>query len=146
MSERPEILMVRRGSFLQPAAPVDSVALEAYSAGKPLKVRITQPRSIQQNRLYWSMINLVCENVDQALTPDALHEWVKLRCGVTVQIQLKSGKVDTVPGSIAFDKMSQPEFRAFFDRAKDLLVEHVIPGLGRATLEREARLMLGEAV
>ena len=47
-------------------------------------------------------------------------------------------------GSTAFDKMSQPEFRRYFDAAKALIVEHIIPGMNAPTLEREAAEMLGE--
>lgn len=144
-AERNPILMMRRGSFLVPCAPLDGNRLEQFPANKALNVRITQPRSSPQNRLYWSMLNLVCDNLDQPIEPEALHEWVKVRCGVTATIPLRNGKWDIVPGSIAFENMPQDEFQRFFDRAKELLVEHVIPGLKSDALEREARAMLGEA-
>ena len=139
-----DILMARRGPYLAPWGPMDASAVEVLPRGKPLKVKVTRARSVPQHRLYFAMLNLVADNMDTPVTADALHEWVKLRCGVSVMIPLRSGKIDTVPGSIAFDKMEQPEFQAFFDKAKALIVEHLIPGLGGAALEREARLMLGE--
>lgn len=143
--ERPPIFMQRRGSFLAPAAPMDGEALEAFPTGKNLRVAITQPRSIKQHRLYFAMLNLVAENMATEVTSDALHEWVKLRCGVSVAIPLKSGAVDLVAGSIAFDKMDQDQFNRFFERAATLIVTHLIPGLGKPALIREANLMLGVA-
>lgn len=146
MAERPAIQMMRRGSFLVPCAPTDSNGLDAFPVNKPLKVKITQPRSIQQHRLYWTMLDLVAENLDQDITGDDLHEWMKLKLNVSKPVRQRNGEIVYVPGSIAFDKMEQPEFRKFFDKAKALLVEHIIPGLGSDALEREARLLLGEVV
>lgn len=139
-----ELLMARRGPYLAPWGPMDAGGVEVLPHGKPLKVKVTRARSVPQHRLYWSMLNLVADNMDTPVTADALHEWIKLRCGVSIMIPLRSGKIDVVPGSIAFDKMEQTEFQQFFDKAKTLIVEHLIPGLGIAALESEARLMLGE--
>lgn len=141
--ERAPIFMQRRGVFLQPEAPIDGEMLERYPANKRLKVVLTQPRSVPHLRLYWSMLRLVVDNLDTPVTTEALHEWVKLRAGVSVAIPLRNGQVDHVPGSVAFDKMDQHEFNAFFDRAMGLIVEHLIPGLSKGALEAEARAMLG---
>lgn len=145
MSEAPPIIMQRRGTFLVPMAPIDGEALAKFSPGKPLRVRVTQARSLPQMRLYWSMLNLVSENLDQPVTPETLHEWLKLKLGVSHPIKLKSGEVVHVPGSIAFDKMSQSDFAVYFQAAAEMIVEHIIPGMSRPALEREAQLMLGVA-
>ena len=142
--ERPPILMQRRGAFLVPQAPIDGEMLEAFPAGKPLKVVVTQPRNIKPHRLYFAMLKLVADNMQGPATKEALHEWIKLKTGVSVAIPLRSGKVDLVPGSIAFDKMNDDEFRVFLEAAKTLIVEHLIPGLSKPALEAEARAMLGE--
>lgn len=141
--DRPPIFMVRRGSFLQPETPLDGELLAEYPAAKRLRVALTQPRSNPHLRLYWSMLRLVVDNLDTPVTTEALHEWVKLKCGVSVAIPLRSGAVDHVPGSVAFDKMDQDQFNRFFDRAMGLIVEHLIPGLSKGRLESEARAMLG---
>lgn len=146
MTERPALLMERKGSFLIAHAPFDSELLAEYPQHTPFKVDIKRARrSLQHNRLYFSMLKLVTENLDQPVTKEALHEWIKLRTGVTAAIPLKSGKVDIVAGSTAFDSMDQAAFNAFFEQAVALILEHIIPGLGAPELEREARLMLGEA-
>lgn len=144
MAERPAIQMMRRGSFLVPIAPTDSNGLDVYPANKPLKVKITQPRSLQQHRLYWSMLDLVAENLDQNITGEDLHEWMKLKLGLCNPVRQRNGDTVMVTQSIAFDKMSQSEFRQFFDKAKLLLITQIIPGLDSEALEREARMMLGE--
>lgn len=139
------ILLVRTGEFLRPAAPIDGEMLRALPAGKPLKATITQPRrSSPQNRLYRSLLQVVVDNLDQPVTADDLHEWLKMRLGVTAEVRERSGAVRTVTRSVAFDKMEHGEFTQYFDRAKTLICQHLIPGLNSAALERQAREMLGE--
>lgn len=143
--ERPPIMMIRRGTFLVPAAPIDGELIEAFPAGKALRVAVTPPRSVPQLRLYWSMLRLVADNLDSAVTTEALHNWIKMRCGIAAAIPLRNGETDYVPGSIAFDKMDQDQFQAFMDRALDLVLGQLIPGLSKPALEAEARAMLGLA-
>lgn len=146
MSDRPPILVQRRGDFLVPQAPVDGERIRELPAGKALKATITQPRrSSPQNRLYWSLLGIVCENLDQDVQPEHLHDWLKLKLGLTTPIRQRNGEVVHVPRSIAFDKMEHGEFTAYFDRVKTLIVTQLIPGLNSAALESEARAMLGEA-
>jgi hypothetical protein len=146
VSERPPILVQRRGEFLVPQAPVDGDALRLLPAGKALAITVRQPRrSSQQNRLYWSLLGVVCENLDQPIEPEHLHDWLKLKLGLTTPIRQRNGEIVEVPRSVAFDKMPHDEFTAYFSKVKRLIVEQLIPGLQSEALEREARAMLGEA-
>lgn len=142
MSERPAIEMVRRGGFLVPASPIDSEALEAFTPGKRLKAKITQARSVQHHRLYWSALQLVRDNMDDPPPLNKLHEAIKVRLGYFSTITFADGSVATIPDSIAFDKMSQDEFRDYFDAFAKLVHEVIVPGLGSEVLENEARAML----
>lgn len=145
MAEKPSIMAVRRGDFLQAYAPLDSELIRALPANKPLKVAVTQPRrSSPQNRLYWSLLNLIAANLDQDVTPETLHEWFKLRLGVTHEIRLRSGEVQTVTASTAFDAMPHAEFTAYMTGVKKLVLEHLIPRADCAAFEREALAMIGE--
>jgi len=144
VSERPPIRCQRRGFFLIPVAPMDSDALARFPSGKDLSVRVTQARSVPQHRLYWSMLTLVADNLDQPINAEALHEWIKDKLDYVDLVRQRNGTTVRVTRSIAFDKMQQPEFREFFDKAVTMLIEHIIPGLDSEALEREARAMLGE--
>jgi hypothetical protein len=143
MSDEAPLMMVRRGSFLAPYTPFDSEQLEGFPAGRAMRVKLTQPRSVPHHRLYWAMLNKVCENLD-TIPPKTLHGLVKLRCGYAIEVRTKSG-VERIPGSIAFDKMTAPEFREFFERAVTFICEQVLPGLRSADLKREIEQMLGVA-
>lgn len=145
--EKPPIMVQRRGDFLLPEAPLDGEALRELPAGKALAITVRQPRrSNRQNRLYRGLLTIVAENLDQDVTPDDLHEWMKMRLGLTREVKQRNGDIVLVTRSVSFDKMEHAEFTAYFDRAKRLITEHLIPGLNSDALEREAYAMLGEAV
>jgi len=143
MSERPAIEMVRRGSFLVPVAPIDAEALERFTPGKRLRVRITQPRNVQQHRLYFAALNLVRDNMDDPPPLDTLHEAIKVKLGYVRTMTFKDGSTATIPASIAFDKMDAQTFREFFDAFAKLVFEVLIPGLKSDVLEAQAKEMLG---
>lgn len=143
MSDEPPLMMVRRGSFLAPYTPFDSELLEGFPGAAQLRVRITRPRSVQHNRLYWAMLNKVCQNLDN-VAPKTLHKVVKVRCGYSTVVPTKSGPI-VVDDSIAFDAMTQTEFNEFFERAARFVCEQVLPGLRSADLKREVEQMLGVA-
>lgn len=144
MTESPSILVVRRSGFLQAASPLDEELIRALPAGKPLKLKVTQPRrSVPQHRLYWAFLTLVAENLDQEVKAEVLHEWMKIRCGITKEIRLRSGEIVTLPGSTAFDKMEHAAFTVYFQQVKDLVVNHLIPRADCEAFEREALAMVG---
>ncbi len=146
MSDKPPILVMRRGEFLIPCGPIDGERIRDLPAGKPLRIEVRQPkRSNPQIRLYWALLGVVCENLDQNIKPETLHEWLKMRLGMTAEVRLRSGEVQEVPRSVAFDKLEHAEFTAYFDRVKALLVSQIIPGVKSEVLEREALAMLGDS-
>lgn len=145
MTEKPPILVIRRGDMLTPAGPADGERIREFPSGKPLRVEVRQPRrSSQQNRLYWSLLGIVCDNLDQPIKPEDLHQWLKMRLHLTTEIRLRSGEIVEVPRSVAFDKMEHAEFTAYFDQVKTLVTTVLIPGINSEALEREAKAMLGE--
>jgi len=144
MKERAPILLKRSGRFLVAADGMTEAFLESLPQGKTLRARdITQPRSRGRLRLYWALLQLTSDNLTD-VPSSALHEWLKLRLGITVAIPLKNGSTAIVPGSISFDKMTEEEFAPYLDRVLDLLCNEIIPGLGREDVLAMAREMIGE--
>lgn len=142
MKESAPILLRRQGRFLVAADAVTEAFLESLPQGKTLRARdITQPRSRPRNRLYWALVGLTADNMEN-VTQDALHKWLKIRLGITVPIPLKSGRVDCVDGSIAFDAMTEEEFAPYLDRVVSLLCEELIPGMGKDDVLEMARQMV----
>lgn len=145
MADDAPILMKRRGDHLEPCAELDARNLRKFDGGKSLRVRITQPRNVRRLRLYWGLMHKIHENMDNPPPLETLHEAIKVRLGYTETIRFKGGEVVTLPASIAFDKMKEPEFVEFMDRFKRFLCEVVIPGLNSRALEEAAAEILKEA-
>jgi hypothetical protein len=143
MTEGLPILMERRGAGLAPKSLIDANALERFPWNKALRVRVTRDRSHPQLRLYWAFLTKVADNLDQDVTAEDLHEFLKLKLGYTKPIKLRSGEIVEVAASIALDRMEQEPFNAYFEAVKDILVTQIIPRMDSKALEREAMVMLG---
>lgn len=142
MGDSPAILMRRVGERLYPCSQMDAEAVKAYDATKVVRVKITQPRNVNQHRLYWAAVKLVHDNMDDPPPLDKLHEAIKVRLGYFSTVTFSDGSVAQIADSIAFDKMNQSDFKAYFDAFAKLVHEVIVPGLGSEVLENEARAML----
>jgi hypothetical protein len=105
-------------------------------------IKLRQNRSLPWHRRYWALCQLVYQNCEEFKSATEVHLWLKLECGLTKEIMLRStGEIVKVPDSIAFDKMDQNQWAAFWKRACDVIHEHVLPGIDIAALENEIAMI-----
>jgi hypothetical protein len=128
---------------LVPATNLDRDFLSKYPPHTLLKCKITRPRSGAHHRLFFGLLHLVVENQERYRTVDELLMYVKTALGYVEKIVFHDGTHIFVTQSIAFDKMGQDEFREFFDKAVDLIIAEVLPGVSRKTLIKNVEKMLG---
>jgi len=121
--EKPTYAFVRRGMALVPEMAMDERALEGIAQGERVKVEIRQWRNSDRNRAYWAMLQEVVDATEAAITPERLHEVLKLELKVVDLVRLPSGLTVAIPGSIAFDKMDEAEFITFCRAAEKWLSE-----------------------
>ncbi len=119
-NEKPPIYMLRRGNALVPEMGMDAEAISALPFNTRLKVSIVEPRNVARLRAYFAMLNEVVKATGCAPTPEALHELVKLETGFVIHVRMGAHKI-ALPGSIAFDKISEQEMTAFFQSAEEFL-------------------------
>lgn len=119
--ERPTYAFIRRGNTLVPEMDFDARALDGVANGQRVKVEIKEFRNSARHRLYWAMLGDVIGATDCALSPERLHDLVKLETGLVELVSLPNGMKVALPGSIAFDKVSEEEFVTFFNRAVEWL-------------------------
>ena len=95
--------------------------------------------------MFWALMTIVHENMDEARYPtvEDLVSAIKIAAGLRTRIVLPSGDVGFIPGSIAFHKMDQDEFSAFYDRVCDLIAKHFLPGVTSEQLRAEVETMTG---
>ena len=131
------IYVVRHGSRLLPHSEMDEEAIR----GLPTEFEIVPKlkRSGPQLRLYWGLMGVLAENMNQPVSKETLSNWFKMRCGLTDEIKLRNGDILTFPSSVSFEKLPQDQFNEYFNKVKD-----VARSLGYSTgMAREVQRLIG---
>jgi hypothetical protein len=133
------------GGSLRPVDAIGEEALRKIKAGAIVTIEVKQPRNVRFHRMYWGLVHIVWENMpeDRYPTPEDLHAAFKIAAGIRTRIELPSGEVGFIPGSIAFHAMTEDEFSAFYDRICDLVAKFFLPGVDKDDLRLEVANMIG---
>lgn len=122
--DKPVYAFVRKGNALYPAMEMDAHALDGVAQGQSVRVEVKEWRNVSRLRAYWAMLHdVVAATGANRLTAERLHEVLKLHNGCVDVVMLPNGQPVAIPSSIALDKMSEPEFIAFFEKATQWLAE-----------------------
>jgi hypothetical protein len=74
-------------------------------------------RNLKQLHMYWALMRVLVDH-DVFPSKDAASDMVKIACGhVDIRIVPDTGEAIMVPKSIAFQSMTQVDFRTFLDTA-----------------------------
>lgn len=120
MAKSPEtapIYVQRFGDKLVGEMQMDREAIAKFNAGDRIKVTLHTGRSPSRLRFYWQMLGKLVSATDCAPNAEALHSVIKLDLGYATPVRLRNGMTVLVPGSIAFDRMTEQEFSNFLERA-----------------------------
>jgi len=112
--EKPIYAFRKRKGCLVPDMDFDRRALDGIAEDELVRVEIREFRNVPRHRAYWAMLHEMVADTECALSPERLHEVIKVETGVVDLIRVPNGMTVAIPGSIAFDKMSDEEFDAFF--------------------------------
>ncbi len=124
MAKKPEksvYAFIRKGNVLVPELDYDLRALDGVANGQRVRIEVKEWRNLDRLRAYWSMLHDCIAATGANLSAERLHEVVKLETGLVDLIGLPNGMKVAIPASISFDKMSEPEFIAFFQSAEEFL-------------------------
>ena len=106
------VFLKRIGNALYPDGDASIAAVELLPFERTLKAEVTQPRSLPHHKLFWAL----CARIGQGIGKSA--EWVADAFKVETKnfdIFSYGGKPHVVLRSIAFHKMDQIQFTAFFN-------------------------------
>ena len=127
--------------------PVDGLSeleFEKLKPGVVYEVSTKKDRSRPQDNLYWACCHLLADNMD-GLDKNAVALLTKIKCGLGIPVELvQTGELIMVPRSTAIESLDGDDFNDYFTAAKRFWTQTLIPGLGKADLEREAMNLLGE--
>lgn len=142
-----KFLAVKHLGSLRPADAAGEEALRKLGQGQLVEIELRRPRNVRFHRMYWALVTLVWEQLDEERYPTAedLHAAIKIAAGLRTRIELPDGTLGFIPGSIAFHKMSEDDFAAFFDRVCGLVAKYFLPGVTDAELRAEVASIIGVA-
>lgn len=110
--------------------PVNVAEAEALTARAPeghdIEVTVRRRRSNLMHSLYWARLASLIESgaCGKVHDVETLHTLIKFELGYVQPVLDLKGKIRLLPRSIAFDKMGQHEFQAFFEAAMAAIAEH----------------------
>jgi hypothetical protein len=141
-----DLIMIKGQHGLTPTDAEGWAALRQINDGALLRVKFSVPRNVRQHRLFFALINLVFEHQPeprQFATREALREAITVAAGHFHEVRnVINGKVYTVPNSISFGALDQPAWQEFFEAAKRVIVEKIIPGINNRDLDQAIADML----
>lgn len=140
-----KVLMEKHLGSLRPIDDFGLQTLRKIKNGDAVTVEIRRPRNLAHHKMFWALMTIVHENMDEARYPtvEDLVSAIKIAAGLRTRIVLPSGDVGFIPGSIAFHKMDQSQFSEFYDRVCDLIAKHFLPGVTSEQLRAEVETMTG---
>ena len=117
------LAMQRIGDRLCPADDIQREEFQKIPMNDNVMVEIKKARHPQHHRLFFALLNLTIHNTEDFPSVDLLLTWLKIKLGHVETVIWEEGKTYYVPKSISFTSMDQMEFREFFDRAIDVIVQ-----------------------
>jgi hypothetical protein len=97
----------------------DLRALDGVANGQRVRIVVKEWRIVGRLRAFWSMLHdVVASTGATGLTAERLHEVAKLQNGCVDVVLLPNGTPIAIPSSIALDRMTEPEFIAFFQKVE----------------------------
>jgi len=138
-------LAIKHLGSLRPIDQAGEDAMRKIRHDQVVTIEVKRPRNVRFHRMYWALVTLVWEQLDEQRYPTAedLHSAIKIAAGLRTRIVLPDGTVGFIPGSTAFHKMTEDDFAAFFDRVCNLISRHFLPGVTNAELRAEVAALIG---
>ena len=110
--------------------------------GDIIEVDVKRPRSQRHHRLFFAMLKIVSDNLDNC-SVDNLLDIIKIGIGHTKIVKMPDGRLYAIPMSISFSSLDQDAFAEIFTKAGDYVIQEILPGIDRDALTYEIYEMAG---
>ena len=143
-----ELVALRRGDKIIPASQTDLDELLTVPAGVSFACKLWVPRSLPMQRWYRSALACVSANTEDPRwnDPTRLHVWLKIRCGLADEMGVIDGRFYCAVRSTSFSDMDQAEFKKYVDKAIQVIIAEVWPGLRLSDFLNEIDKLSGVAL
>lgn len=132
-----ELWLTRKMDMLVPANEQSLEALRKLKQGEWYKAEVTMPRNLKHLRKYFALLAAVYPH--QTMWPTFRKFRAKFEEALGHGEYYVNGRGERYfeNESIAFGAMQQDEFDQFYERAVELILTRILPGVGRADLDRQ---------
>ena len=130
-----EVLLVREGSKLAAADPISAEIIANIKLRETVTASIRRPRNPKHHRKLWALLSVVFENQTAFATIEDLLGAIKLATGLFDNGKTVDGIPYVVPQSISFAAMDQNRFEQWYDKALDVILTKIVPGIAKSDLE-----------
>ena len=139
-----ELWLIRKMDMLVPANEQSLEALRRVPADKWVLVNLRQPRNVGHHRKFMAVLQAIYPHQDMWPTFNSFRKAFIAALGFGEVVTAKDGRKFIDADSISFASMDQAEFEQFYERAMLLVQTKILPGVGRADLDRQvAEIMDG---
>ena len=129
-----EVLMRKDFGGLKPDSESAYKVLGKIGAGAVVTVDVKDPRrrSVQQHRLFFTLLNRAFDNQEYYPTLETFRYALTVRLGYFEKFKFLDGEVILIPKSLAFANMTREEFSRLMDDAAAAIEEML--GMGKDEL------------
>lgn len=120
-----EFYALRTDKGIVPEMAMDADLMADIPFGKRMKVGVSFSRNRKRDGLYWAVLREVVRTTERWPSDKHLHEDLLITLGYWVKVVSLSGDIRLMRDSTAHDKMTDPEFAAYFNRAMALLAQEI---------------------
>lgn len=114
--------LARRGKILIPTDAEGERFIRKLEPGECAIFEVSRPRSVQWNRLYWSLCRTIGENQDPQRDESSIDLELRIRSG-HYEVFLLDGHEIRVPKRIAFAEMDATEWEALWPSIEQAIAE-----------------------
>ena len=103
------------------------------------QVNIKEARNRKRNSLYWVLMQIVVDNSDSFVRKEQVSNYIKRKAGFYKEIVDPDNFINIEYNSLSFDKMSEQEFKAYFNHAIQIICTDInlLEGTDADALEGE---------
>ena len=131
------VFLTRTLGGLRPSNSLAAEALDRIPVGQEIKAEITRPRHLVHHRKFFALLQAIYPHQDTYSTMRAFRAALTCAAGHCEATTLPDGRTILIPESISFGKLDQAGFEQFYDRALDVVLTRILPGINRDDVTRE---------
>lgn len=118
-----KVLMTKANGYLIPEGEEAIKSIAKLKSLESVMVNITMPRNIGNHRRYFSLINELFDMQENYEDEEIFRYALTVGTGYCDLVEFPNGIKSWKARSIAFEKMPEDEFKAFFSRTIDVAIK-----------------------